>query len=362
MATFPHWHRLFEVAVEDELLKRGSSVGVPYWDWTVPFAKLPDFFSNVKYYNTRQQRFDPNPFFDGNVPSKDVTTSRDPQPQLFNTNYFYEHLMYAFEQENFCDFEIQMEIVHNAIHSWVGGRAQYSLSSLDWTSFDPLFFLHHSTVDRIWAIWQELQRYRKLSFKSANCAINLMQKPIEPFVSKLPFSSIITSHAKPDDVFDYQNNLNYKYDNLEFHHMNIPKLESVIQERKLHDRVFVGFLLHNIGTSADVHIYICVPLVDGKENCDNQAGVFSVLGGEVEMPFIFDRLYKYDITPTIQNLGLIPGHSDFSIKLEVQSVNGSFLDSGLLPPPTIVFVPGHGEYKVIIYYVMIEYQGFLSIR
>lgn len=347
MPTFPHWHRLFNVAFEEKLLEQGSSVGVPYWDWTVPFSELPEFINEAKYYNSRLMRFDPNPFFSGVIPGKDVTTTRDPQPQLFNTNYFYEQLMYAFEQTDFCDFEIQMEMVHNVIHTWLGGRAEYSLSSLDWTSFDPFFFLHHSTVDRIWAIWQELQRYRKLPYNDANCAINLMSKPMEPFKSVMPIlGNFTSSHAVPHTVFDYQNNLHYKYDTLEFHHMNIPKLEATLQERRSHDRVFAGFLLHNIHTSADVHIHVCVPVGQG-EDCDNEAGVFSILGGEVEMPFTFDRLFKYDITNTILKLGLTLSSAEFSIKIDIRAANGSTLNADALPPATISFEPGDGEFFLL---------------
>lgn len=74
--------------------------------------------------------------------------SRDPQPELFNNDYFYEQALYALEQDNFCDFEIQFEVLHNALHSWLGGHAKYSFSSLDYTAFDPAFFLHHANTDR----------------------------------------------------------------------------------------------------------------------------------------------------------------------------------------------------------------------
>ena len=56
--------------------------------------------------------------------------------------------------------------------------------------------------------------------------------------------------------------------------------------------MFAGFLLHNIGTSADVEINVCVATGDGSHSCDHPAGKFSILGGPYEMPFTFDRLYK----------------------------------------------------------------------
>ena len=56
--------------------------------------------------------------------------------------------------------QVQSEIAHNAIHLWVGGDVTHSLGHLDFASYDPVFFLHHANVDRIFAIWQQLQKYR----------------------------------------------------------------------------------------------------------------------------------------------------------------------------------------------------------
>lgn len=47
-----------------------------------------------------------------------------------------------------------LENVHNVIHDLVGGRGH--MSSLATSAFDPLFWMHHINVDRLWAIWQDL--------------------------------------------------------------------------------------------------------------------------------------------------------------------------------------------------------------
>lgn len=39
--------------------------------------------------------------------------------------------------------------VHNQVHNWVDGSMQYGTSPND-----PVFFLHHCNIDRIWALWQ----------------------------------------------------------------------------------------------------------------------------------------------------------------------------------------------------------------
>ncbi|KAK0657015.1 common central domain of tyrosinase-domain-containing protein [Cercophora newfieldiana] len=47
-----------------------------------------------------------------------------------------------------------LEDVHNEIHDRVGGGGH--MSSLEVSSFDPIFWLHHINVDRLWSIWQDL--------------------------------------------------------------------------------------------------------------------------------------------------------------------------------------------------------------
>jgi len=71
--------------------------------------------------------------------------------------------------------------MHNAIHPWVGGVIVHSDRSvtigtmmLPTSPNDPLFFLHHANVDRLWAIWQArhgVDTYRplvQLPFNNAN--------------------------------------------------------------------------------------------------------------------------------------------------------------------------------------------------
>ncbi|TEY36383.1 hypothetical protein BOTCAL_0554g00040 [Botryotinia calthae] len=47
-----------------------------------------------------------------------------------------------------------IEDVHNSVHSETGGNGQ--MGDPDYAAFDPLFWLHHTNVDRQFAIWQAL--------------------------------------------------------------------------------------------------------------------------------------------------------------------------------------------------------------
>lgn len=349
MPTFPQWHRLYVVNVEERLARLGSSVAVPYWDWTKSFDKLPSFINDATYFNHREQQVAPNPFFSGAISFENAVTARDPQPELFNSDYLYNNVMLAFEQDNFCDFEVQFEIVHNALHAWIGGRAKYSMSSLHYSAYDPVFFIHHSNVDRQWAIWQELQKYRGKAYMESNCALPLMNQPLRPFDREGHGVWMTQMYNTPKNTYDYKSHFWYHYDDLEFNGMTIPQLENTLQNRKKTDRVFAGFMLHGIQTSATVKIYICVPHKTGHDHidCSNYAGEFAILGGTKEMPWAFDRLYKFDITPTHRQLGLGP-HSRFDLSVEIFAVNGSRLASDTLPAPTIL--AEHGNIIHIIYF------------
>lgn len=48
-----------------------------------------------------------------------------------------------------------LEDCHNQIHDLTGGPNGH-MGSLDVSAFDPVFWLHHCNVDRLWAMWQDL--------------------------------------------------------------------------------------------------------------------------------------------------------------------------------------------------------------
>ncbi|KAG8819755.1 hypothetical protein FRC17_010343 [Serendipita sp. 399] len=47
-----------------------------------------------------------------------------------------------------------LESIHGTIHRWVGDDGH--MSEADYAAFDPIFWLHHCNVDRLFALWQAL--------------------------------------------------------------------------------------------------------------------------------------------------------------------------------------------------------------
>lgn len=188
---FLPWHRAylyyFELALQTRLGARFSvvapqvaefaNVGLPWWDWASPESHsdgIPDSYAEATVNQL------PNPLFGSAVgscgdgrpystgvwsapllalvrqripgavtPGDPPTTLRDPGPpddlptQATLTNI-------VLTQTVFSGFSTALEQVHNQVHGWVGG----AMSSVPTAAYDPVFWGHHSMVDRLWYIWQ----------------------------------------------------------------------------------------------------------------------------------------------------------------------------------------------------------------
>ena len=155
MPTFPHWHRVYLLHFEDAMRRHGASVAIPYWDWTMPSGHLPKLLSRADYYDIWTDTVIENPFLRGFIEHEDTYTVRDVQPELFaiskegKESLLFKQVMLMFEQDDYCDFEVQFEVIHNSIHYLLGGHHKYAMSSLMFSSFDPIFYVHHSMVNLI---------------------------------------------------------------------------------------------------------------------------------------------------------------------------------------------------------------------
>lgn len=50
-------------------------------------------------------------------------------------------------------FDSNIEVLHNAVHNAAGGKRSH-LSTTEFAAFDPVFWLHHANLDRVFAFWQ----------------------------------------------------------------------------------------------------------------------------------------------------------------------------------------------------------------
>jgi len=147
---FLPWHRAYLYYFEQSLQDLVPGVTLPWWDWA-DTDELP-----AAYGAETDPAGNPNPLFDAPIfaaggerrPGWPERTRRVPSStEALPTGADVEAAM---EAANYDDFTLAVEQLHNAVHRWVGGEMRNQRLA----GWDPLFWAHHTMVDRLWALWQ----------------------------------------------------------------------------------------------------------------------------------------------------------------------------------------------------------------
>src|SRR5262245_16147906 len=125
--NFLAWHRRLLLEFEKSLQKIDSSVTIPYWD-AITDRKIPQELDNPALL-------------------KKWSVSRGWTAALLPST---PDLASAVGNSTFTVFQTAIEgAVHADVHNAVGGDMATASSPTD-----PLFWLHHANLDRIWSKWQ----------------------------------------------------------------------------------------------------------------------------------------------------------------------------------------------------------------
>lgn len=148
---FLPWHRAYLYRLELALQTQVPECTLPWWDW--PSSRrsgIPAAFAEEAVGGK------PNPLAGFDIPPLPneaaewpAQTSRNPGPpaRLPSVDQVEEVL----ELTDFNDFSLQLEEqLHNAVHGWVGG----TMGVIATAAYDPIFWAHHTMVDRLWSLWQ----------------------------------------------------------------------------------------------------------------------------------------------------------------------------------------------------------------
>ena len=90
-----------------------------------------------------------------------------------DTNELKSKTKKAFFALNFTAFTTPISLPHNDIHNYL----RCDMSDTKTAAYDPIFWLHHSYVNRQFAFWQEVNKLRKRNIGS----FEEMSKPLDPF-------------------------------------------------------------------------------------------------------------------------------------------------------------------------------------
>lgn len=146
---FLPWHRQYLHFFELSLQSLVPGVTLPWWDWTV-FDQIPPA------YVEDQAPDGPNPLL-----VRDVTVYQSGRPQPAPPRApgqapsvpqlpYARQWQAAMQATSFLEFSQRIEAIHDDVHVWVGGI----MSDITWAAYDPVFFAHHTMIDRAWRLWQ----------------------------------------------------------------------------------------------------------------------------------------------------------------------------------------------------------------
>lgn len=136
---FLPWHRWYLLKLELELRSIDARVSLPYWDWTRSGAKDLDAEPWKSFFGGR----------DNNGGRFDHWSYTRAGGSGGNTLPDYGDVIDELDVGTYAAYRAEEDGSHVPAHTWTGGTMDRRASP-----GDPLFFLHHCNIDRLWAIWQ----------------------------------------------------------------------------------------------------------------------------------------------------------------------------------------------------------------
>jgi tyrosinase len=219
-SAFGPWHRKLLRQFELDLQTIKPGVTIPYWDWTVATEKkkifAPDFLggngnttgrvTTGPFIGSRwvirvkdspgdpdylRRRFGKDPTAKS-LPTKKLVTSA--QAITVYDTAPWNDLARGNSAADWGGFRVQLEVsMHNLVHRYVGGTMVLAASPND-----PVFWLHHANIDRLWGKWQDRYGNSTYPTNGAPNGHNLNDAMIFHRGGTAPWPGV----TRPSDVMD----------------------------------------------------------------------------------------------------------------------------------------------------------------
>lgn len=159
---FLPWHRDFLLQLERQLQGLDANAFIPYWDWATD-RSLPGWIAGFQ-------------------PAVQVPGVRHPV-QIHRSLGRHGRLASEFEVESlvtntqlsYTTFTSALEGFHNDVHNWVGG----TMSNIMISPADPVFWLHHAQVDRLWSQWQAVNTGKGPTLTGAEATLDPWNETVQ---------------------------------------------------------------------------------------------------------------------------------------------------------------------------------------
>jgi hypothetical protein len=307
-STFLIWHRVymkcFELCLQhydpwcqhsatdaEKAAVRGNPLMAHYWQWDSPDSKAIPYRINAEVLKDEKGILRRNPLFQGvsNEPDargftvRAISGARQYDPKMHDGEYSpYQglnpaDLNSAYEaftleddysvvctQNNYGNsrtYEEAHGMLHNCVGGWFDGTApdgNGDLTDVPYSSFDPLFWLHHSNVERMhysWLAWHDVPTELKYWVKDADGKTdkdrvrNITDLPLWPFPEKgnLSYDNLPWKRGgptlRPSMAADWWDNASVDYHYEDATHVGAP-MPTPKFNAKTHAKVHV--VLHNM--------------------------------------------------------------------------------------------------------------------
>ena len=129
------WHRIFLLLFEEAMHNYHPDVCIPYWEWTRPEEQhFPAWLAGVLPTVV--------------TPTRTVNVVRSPGAESWLAG-IVSGAPSALAQTTYDTFSSPINGIHGGVHIWVGG----TMSDAGVSPADPVFWLHHANLDRLWWVW-----------------------------------------------------------------------------------------------------------------------------------------------------------------------------------------------------------------
>ncbi|KAG2404408.1 Polyphenol oxidase [Vigna angularis] len=175
---FHRWYIYFFERILGNLIG-DPDFALPFWNWdSIEAMHMPSCFTNPNsslFHELRNQKHLPPHVIDLNYAAGNVDVPSH-QQVLYNLATMYKQMVLASTTELFMGSPFRLgdnphpgigsveAAPHNTVHTWVGGADtphHEDMGTFYTAARDPIFYGHHSNLDRMWAIWKTLGEGRR---------------------------------------------------------------------------------------------------------------------------------------------------------------------------------------------------------
>ena len=191
-AYFLAWHRgyLYHFEKKIQEISGNSNFRLPYWDYYAD-ANMPREFTNSG---------SSNPLYVAGRSNTNVRAAL--------SLHSFEDIYVNFPRGQRDAFEPEIEsLPHNQVHNIIGRPWMLSLNS----PRDPIFWVHHANIDRLWSAWVAAGNGRNMPAKTANYWSGSL--PDRRAYSGVNFKYGSTLTLERNKTYETRQDLQYDYDN-----------------------------------------------------------------------------------------------------------------------------------------------------